>query len=963
MHKLVRAIDKNGDGRIDFTEFCEWVVQGDALTMLVEEDTFEGYVNSLMKEAGWAAKLSKMNVSEVQVRPDGLKFLLEGGTERMETSALTNPSLELTSLDPEEFICKIECNGHELILDMNTGRLAHLKCKGQPWGPWSAPDGFHIIGIRAKLIPNADSLTEERIVGVDLAPLPNAKIYDAPAALRFSAEHEFLQTLRGLLSKSAVNVNGFSPGGVTALMLAAQMGNTGSLQMLLNLKAEVDLADQDGWTALTFASRYGQTTCVNLLLGKGAHMDGDQGVALQQALRAQHNSAARALLRAGFGPAPAGTFALEDPHKDVICDLPRPVLSPEPAAYSEPVSVTIALPESMSAVAGTPSSGPQILYSVDGRDPMDTGRRYKGPLLLSEPRTHLRAVIVKGKERSEIIDAIYVVCHYAMPGDVITGTFNVRLFQQAVPHLKIALSNALDYPKERIEVNRVDSSSSPSEKMWLTVSLRDPLPRHRLTIDRPYTLVRGAKQKQQFIEAFTRDVAKGVGSEPTGIEISAGSIVVDFTLPRQAAEELNRQLDDPQSYLLSRAKSKQHFREARLSVVESLGDRLADPSIQDSLRDGLSKKGLLRRSTTSTSQLSDAGSEFMCAGSGDTGVIATLVQQDQIKALRKVFEKCVKEILPDCVQENVSEGPEELEIGYTIDVVTVKKDNARVDDAIVRKIINEEEVLPRFQNELRELGLPARVSFNKPPASRPLSQLEFRLRWDYPVVAGGEVKPIQDYLDAICMVYAESSLLQIVDFKSATEGSHTYDGPKSSSSQELCKAINRAIRHSGDDLKDTGGEHRMMLDLDALPPEATDIFFILATFETDDLSAFPNPEVGIFDASSNRRLTQYHLDSAGKSQAVIMCSLSRIENSSSWIVNGLGLPSKGNVRHYDEIRASIGSRQDDYLRWERRQDIVKLRAMLKTERLNEGSTNDYASFLWRVLKMPTPVFQLVTRWL
>ena len=30
-----------------------------------------------------------------------------------------------------------------------------------------------------------------------------------------------------------------------------------------------------------------------------------------QALRVKHNAAARALLRAGFGPAPAGTFALE----------------------------------------------------------------------------------------------------------------------------------------------------------------------------------------------------------------------------------------------------------------------------------------------------------------------------------------------------------------------------------------------------------------------------------------------------------------------------------------------------------------------------------------------------------------------------------------------------------------------------------------------------------------------------
>merc|ERR1719443_2561737 len=211
------------------------------------------------------------------------------------------------------------------------------------------------------------------------------------------------------------------------------------------------------------------------------------------------------------------------------------------------------------------------------------------------------------------------------------------------------------------------------------------------------------------------------------------------------------------------------------------------------------------------------------------------------------------------------------------------------------------------------------------------------------------------------MVYSEGALAQIIDFRSAHEEG-VFDGPSSPKAHSLCRAVNRSIQHTGDEMTDKGGEHRMMIDLVALPPEITDIFFLLAAFECDDLSAFPNPAVGIFDGISGRQLSQYCLSSAGKTQAVVMCSLSRPDGS-RWVVNGLGIPSAGNVRHYDPIRATITSRQEDYNRWERRETIVKLRAMVKTGRMTEASTSDYALFLWRVLRMPMTSFQLVVRWL
>ncbi len=48
----------------------------------------------------------------------------------------------------------------------------------------------------------------------------------------------------------------------------------------------------------------------------------------QEALRKSHNSAARALLRAGFGPAPVGTFALEGQPKPEDGDAMRRIWSP-----------------------------------------------------------------------------------------------------------------------------------------------------------------------------------------------------------------------------------------------------------------------------------------------------------------------------------------------------------------------------------------------------------------------------------------------------------------------------------------------------------------------------------------------------------------------------------------------------------------------------------------------------------
>lgn len=940
--KLIRNIDSNSDGLIDFQEFCDWVMLGDK-AFDIGEDSFEQFLKGLMSEAGYAVKQSRMMVREVHIREDGVWFVLESQEQRKESSALRG-NLDLALLDPEEFITSMECTESGLVMILNTGREVKIKARGHCWGPWVAPDGFHIVGLRAK--PSEDGLAgQERIVGIDCSPLQNAKVYDVSAALRFAAENEFLSTLRSLLPKVGGNLDGYSPGGVTALMLASQNGNVGSMRMLLNSKAHIDFADADGWTALTYASRCGQTHAVQLLLEKGATQEGDGGEALRFALSQAHNSAARALLRAGFGAAPRGTFALEEHPDPGDCKLALPSISVNPGAFSSPVVVALEPP----GPCGREKM--ELFYTLDGRDPYTAGIRYHAPLRLSKPHNHLRIVARQGKAYSAVAGGHYVVCHYIVPDEIVTGSLRVRIFEEAAGSLRASLASVFEMPLERVMVQREKSEASETGACWLTITLRDPAPRHRLHIQRPFTLVRAAKAKQAFVENFTKDVAKAVGQAPSGIELSAGSIIVDFTMPRHQADELGRQLHDSSSFLLTKAKSRQHFQEASLSVVASLGDRLEKPETHTDIIGSLAKKAM-----------SVKDRDVVCLGHGETGVIAYLGKSESMKNTRKAFEKTVKDVLPDCVLEGMSEGPENIEISYTVDVVC----EGDLNGGKLSRDINNGELGNNLEFSLQQQGfLAARVATGSRATSRPVSQLEFHLKWDFPLgrqISGVSVDGAKkDYLDGICMVYCENRLAQIIDFRSAHEEVLLYDGAETREATEMCKAINRAIRHSGDEMSDTGGEQCLQIDLGALPFQVTDVYFVLAAFEMANLADFPNPAVGIYDAHSRRQLTEYHLASAGESQAIVMCNLTR--HYGRWVMHGMGVPSEGCVKRYEPIRELLASRQEEYLRWDHCKDLMLLRALVKTKRITKASTNDFALFLWGVIGLPIAAFQLVMGWL
>mmetsp|Transcript_52315 Transcript_52315/g.124852 ORF Transcript_52315/g.124852 Transcript_52315/m.124852 type:complete len:1143 (-) Transcript_52315:84-3512(-) len=962
LDRLMYEIDQNSDAVVDFSEFCDWIMKPDPLACLKQDDCFEQFVAGLMREAGEASQHYKQEIAEIHVRPDGIFFVLRNGTYNQESVAVWNDDVQVVLLNPEEFIFKVECNDHGLVVTMNTGRIATVPVCGAGFEPSNSPEGFHIVGLRTK--PD-DSVAKvgERVVGVDIAPLASARSYDAGSAMRFAAEREFLSLLRELLAKAEIDVNGFSEGGVTALMLAAQYGSVGAMRMLLTCKANPNLADQDGWTALTFASRCGQTTAMHILLAKEASQEGDGGVALREAIRQEHNSAARALLRAGFGAAPTGTFAIEKA-TDKECRLPRPKITPGGGAFSSPVTVRITFEEENPTDAGSQVC---IYYTLDGRDPVVSGRRYRKPFVLKQKRTNLRAVAMRGKERSLTADTVFVICHYVMPDEVVSGALRLRTFPEAKAVVRRAIAGCVHVPVERVTVQ--DPLPQPISKLvWVRIPVSYPKPKYRIVIHGHTTLVKGSRLQKQFLDKFKKDIEKAVHESPENVTLDkewldGGRIAITFTMPTQQGEEVSRQLQDPKSFLETKAALRACFRESELQLVESLGEQLADTELRSKIYENMSKKAQIN-------QVSGWGTK-------DSGVVAFLVASDQAKKIKKNADSAIRMVLPEAVQEAAVEEVGDLAFDYAVDVISRSLRGAGTvggesHGGEIVEALNEDEFIQKLKSQFKDMGLPGMEASVMTKANpRELSKLEFRLEWDFPLQRPNDPESghVRRMLDGICMVYVETSLVEVVDFRQQRSKAEQSQNAKKQHKRSsllnpgghLARTLGSCIRHSGDVETDTGAKHLMQMDLAAMPHEVTDVYFVLSAFDSNDLSSFPSEAVEIMDLSMGRKLTEYNLQSAGKTKAVVMCNISRPDGK--WIVNGLGIPTDGSVDNYEPIMRTIAELQAGYDDWERRKEWVKLRVLSKLSRVTRDSTGAFARLLWEILELPVPIFQLVVKFL
>lgn len=294
------------------------------------------------------------------------------------------------------------------------------------------------------------------------------------------------------------------------------------------------------------------------------------------------------------------------------------------------------------------------------------------------------------------------------------------------------------------------------------------------------------------------------------------------------------------------------------------------------------------------------------------------------------------------------------------------EDTMQKDGGTVVRELNSNVFEKRLAFQLKRDLLPVtEVNTEIKAASRELKSLQFRLEWgDAERKDKTSAGSVRDYLDGICMVYSGSQLVHVIDYKSSTEGVLLHDGEETAESLALSRAIARAVQHSGDVIKSTGGgAHTIDVNMSALPLEVTDLFFVMSAFDADDLSFFTNPTVQIIDSEDSRTLSQYGVASAGKAQSVIMCSFSLEPNHKKWVVRGLGIPSAGNAKDYGPLREKIAEQQASFLRWHRRKGIVSLRVLHMCKRVTRGGNSNLAKYLWQVMELPTGVFQLMVSFL
>lgn len=928
LNDLLRVIDTNGNGVVEYEEFCQWLVKENLLDF--SSSTFSAYVSQLMREAGQAKDKASMCVDEIQVRDDGVYFRLQCGTVRLETTTFRADSLQLTALEPEEFISKVECVEDGLEISFNTGRVTTLPGKGPLFGPFEAPLGFYIDGLRVKPMDAADeSGAQDFVTGVDLAPLPHAAEYDAPSALLYTAEQEYLRSLREILAKAAVDVNAFGAGGVTALMLAASRGATGSMRMLISSKANPNLADSDGWTALTYASRCGSPEAVQALLEKGAKEgEGDGGRALKEALRTSHNSAARALLRAGFGPAPPGTFALEGRPKPEDCKLDAPAISPCGGAFTAAKTVSIMMADQDAAKL---ANGVKVLYTVDGRDPFLAGYRYIGPFTVSQPRVQLRAVAVLGGKRSQVAEATFVVCHCALPDEIVFGVLRAQIFPAATDLVLKYTGETVQLPPERLQANI--SEAADHTPRWVQVDLHDLKPRHQIRFDLAYATVKSADKRKKWTESIMNDIQKAVNEAPLDSKVFAGSIILEFQMTREQATELAKQIQDPTSWLLTKGKNRKAFQRATMQSVEALGARLSATRFRDEVEERIKSKTFKPR--------------VVAVGKGDRGAIACLVNdKKEAKWMKKQLDSVVRKLLEDVEFTEVVEHSEYLDIDFSVDIMDAGKGRE-----IVETLQD-----PESTTKIADLmaiyeGIDTNVSVVSPAASRKLADLEVVMKWSAKSAA------VMDGLDCSCFVFAEEHFLHCANFSGAAAGQDAAGASGTSKDgfhqEELIKKVKRALRHCAP-TSEHAQEARMIVDVSAMPMEVTDLFFVMSSFEADDLSSFTSPSFSLIDVAREQELTTYSF-APQSTRSAIVCNLSRHNNA--WVVHGVGKPCMGDSRKTEELLNVLADFQGRHLNWERRRELVKLRVLQNCGRMAKSSGSDFALLMQMIMELPVEVFQ------
>lgn len=154
----------------------------------------------------------------------------------------------------------------------------------------------------------------------------------------------------------------------------------------------------------------------------------------------------------------------------------------------------------------------------------------------------------------------------------------------------------------------------------------------------------------------------------------------------------------------------------------------------------------------------------------------------------------------------------------------------------------------------------------------------FDLFWGYPSRGC-------DYLDASALIYSGAYYVGLVDWR---------------------HLIFTGVSHSGDVMDDSKrlGHHTINVKLKSLPSTVDKLFFTLSAYGSPNISKYKHPSLRFFDAKEpNKQLCSDQMQNAAYSQAIIMCSLSKINGV--WKVFSLRTPSAGNAKDYSPLQQKI----------------------------------------------------------
>ena len=163
-------------------------------------------------------------------------------------------------------------------------------------------------------------------------------------------------------------------------------------------------------------------------------------------------------------------------------------------------------------------------------------------------------------------------------------------------------------------------------------------------------------------------------------------------------------------------------------------------------------------------------------------------------------------------------------------------------------------------------------------ADQSLDHTIFDLFWGFPSSGC-------DYLDASVLIYSGTYCQGLVDYS---------------------RRIFSGVSHSGDimDHSKRLGHHTINVWLKSLPATVDKLFFTLSAWNSPNISKFKHPSLRFFDAKEpNKQLCSDQMQNAAYSQAIIMCSLSKINGS--WKVYSLRTLSAGNAKNYSPLQQTI----------------------------------------------------------